>query len=240
MQSAQPKNIRALIATMRSKGYSIAERPYELNLVGVRNPNTIPNKFDDKIYAFWKDDKGNWEGRWYAATTDPGTYWLRTPMHQMGAAILKEGQYKDAYGIGNHRGYTALTQKKPVTVIRDYNRDDILDFQNGETMTGLYGINIHRAGEVGDTINVDKWSAGCQVFQSADAFREVMGIAQRHVDRYGNAITYTLIDERAYNRKLRRRGLGIALGVVLVAAAWSAFRAYQNKPIIPKSWKLKK
>lgn len=239
MQAAAPKSIRALISTMKSKGHEIAQRPYELNLVGVRNPSTTPNKFDDKIYAFWKDELGNWVGRFYNATTDPGTYWLKSPMHTMGTAILKEGQYKQAYGIGNHRGYTALVQKKPVTVIRDYNRDDILDFQSGETMTGLYGINIHKAGTVGDTVNVDMWSAGCQVFQNPGALDEVLNLARKHQSLYGD-ITYTLIDERAYNRRLRRRGLAIALGVVLIGAAWSAYRSYKNQPIIPKSWKFKK
>ena len=208
MTTARFKNIRALLAVMRSKGYKVNERPYELNLVSVRNSNTKPNAFDDTLYVFWKNDSGKWIGKFYTITTDPGTYWLKNPLSDLGSAILKEGQYVDSYQIGLHQGkYKALVQRKPVTVYRDYDRNAILDFNNGKEETGLFGINIHRAGASGKTINVDKWSAGCQVFEDADDFQNFLELADKHEGLYGNNFTYTLIDERAYNRKLKRRGL---------------------------------
>lgn len=208
------KNIRALLALMKRKGYSINEKPYQLNIVGVRNSSTKPNAFDDTLYVFWKDDNGKWIGKFYTITTDPGTYYLNNPLSNLGAAILKEGQYVDAYQIGLHRGeYKALVQRKPVTVIRDYDRNAILDFNNGREETGLFGINIHRAGSKGNTINVDKWSAGCQVFQNADDFANFLSLADKHEKLYGNKFTYTLVDERAYNRMLRRRGIYLIAGI---------------------------
>ena len=223
MTVAKRKNIRTLLLLMKLNRYNIYDKPYQLNIVGVRNNTATPNKFDDILYAFWKDDKDKWEGAFYTITTDPGTFWLKNPMNKLGAAILKNGQYIDAYKIGLHRGeYKALIEQKPVTVIRDYDRNAVLDFNNGKQETGNFGINIHRAGSKGTTINVDKWSAGCQVFENAEDFAKFLVLAEKHSGLYGNNFTYTLVDERAYNRTFRRRslyvvgliGLGI-LGFIL-------------------------
>jgi len=212
----EPKSIRALIATLNSKGYEIYTKPNQLNIVGVRNNSTEPNKFDDFIYVFWKNKDLKWEGKYFNLTTDPGTYFLKNPLSKLGASILKQGQYVDSYAIDKHRGkYDALTQKKPVTVIRDYDRNAILDFNNGREETGLFGINIHKAGV--DSSDVDKWSAGCQVFQKTADFDDFMSLARKHKELYGNKFTYTLIDERAYNRKFKRNGLiaGVAIAITL-------------------------
>jgi len=223
MTVAKRKNIRTLLLLMRLNGYKVYDKPYQLNIVGVRNKSVIPNKFDDILYVFWKNDKNKWEGKHYTITTDTGTYWLKNPMSKLGAALLKEGQYVDAYKIGLHKGdYKALVQAKPVTVFRDYDRNAILDFNNGKEETGLFGINIHRAGAKGTTINVDKWSAGCQVFENADDFANFLTLADKHNALYGNNFTYTLVDERAYDRTVKRRtlyvvgliGLGV-LGFIL-------------------------
>ena len=224
----EPRNIRSLIATLKSKGYKIFERPNELNIVGVRNNSTDANKFDDFIYAFWKDENGKWEGKYFNATTDPGTYYLKNPLTKLGAAILKEGQWLDTYSIGKHRGqYDALVQSKPLTVIRDYDRNAILDFNNGREQKGLFGINIHKAGK--DSKDVDQWSAGCQVFQKSDDFNDFMDLARKHKSLYGNKFTYTLIDERAYNRKLKRYG-AYAIGIVLIIGAiYVRHKAYVKK-----------
>ena len=77
---AELKNIRALISSLTSKGYIVYEKPYQLNIVGVRSNSTQPNKFDDFIYAFFKNDSGQWEGKYFTATTDPGTYYLKNPL----------------------------------------------------------------------------------------------------------------------------------------------------------------
>ena len=40
---------------MRKNDYVIYDEPYKLNIVGVRNAQTQPNKFDDSIFVFFKD-----------------------------------------------------------------------------------------------------------------------------------------------------------------------------------------
>lgn len=224
----EAKSIRALIATLRNKGYVLYDKPYQLNIVGVRKDSTEPNKFDDLIYVFYKNDKGDWEGKYFTATTDPGTYYLKNPLSNLGTAILKQGQYVDSYAIGKHKGqYDALVQVKPVTVIRDYDRNAILDFNNGREEKGLFGINVHKAGK--DSKDVDTWSAGCQVFQKSDDFNTFMNLARKHRELNGNKFTYTLIDERAYNRAMKRRlsyivGIGLIIGAIYVG-----YKAYKRK-----------
>lgn len=222
MQIAERKNIRGLLSLMKSKGYQINDKPYQLNIVGVRADSNIPNKFDDKMYVFWNSENG-WQGKYFTVTTDPGTYWLNNPMQKEGTAILKQGQYINSHKIGLHQGkYKALTQQKPVTVIRDYDRNALLDFNNGKEDTGLFGINIHRANATGTTKNIDKYSAGCQVFENADDFAKFLELAEKHNTMYGNNFTYTLVDERALNRAMKRKlvyllgGIGaITLGAYL-------------------------
>ncbi len=104
-----------------------------------------------------------------------------------------------------HRGkYLALVQKRPVTVVRDYDRNATLDFLNGKEDTGIFGINIHRASLTGVTKTVDQYSAGCQVFSSILDFNLFMQLCERHKRVYGNNFTYTLIDERAVNRESKK------------------------------------
>ncbi len=226
------KEINALVKSLNSLNYEVYTRPYELNIVGIRKDSTTPNSFDDTLIVFFKDDKGNTQGKKYEITTDPGTYWLKNPMNVDGTAILKGGQYVKAYQIGKHKGkYDALTQKKNVTVFRDYDRNAILDYNNGKETTGLYGINIHKAGT--NSSFVDKWSAGCQVFKKESDFNEFMNLAKNQRDKYGNEFTYTLIDERAYNRQIKRYSAYTGLTVVALISAYVLYRSYNNLPLIP-------
>lgn len=187
------------------KGFKIFTRPFELNIVGVRADSVKPNSFDDTINIFYKTSDGNWQFQRFPATTDPGTYWLQNPMNTEGTAIVKHGQYINSHTIGLHRGkYLALVQQNPLTVIRDYDRNAVLDFMNGKEETGVFGINIHHASQYGTTQAVDKYSAGCQVFANINDFNLFMQLADRHKSLYGNNFTYTLIDERALVRESKK------------------------------------
>ena len=67
-------------------------------------------------------------------------------VEEKGTAVLKPGQYRGSHKIRLHGGkYTALGQKKNVTVYRDRNKDDKYDLNESTCDTGLFGINIHRA-----------------------------------------------------------------------------------------------
>lgn len=201
--------IEDILNVAEKKGYKIFDndsKNYNLNIWGIRNSNGVPNLFDDFIVDFWKY-KGQWNIRTFPATTDPGLYWLNNPMSKLGVAIVKEGQYPGLWQIGLHQGsYKALVQKSPITVIRDNDKDNILDFDATTTETGIFGINNHRANDNGKSINVDKWSAGCQVMQNKEIFHPENPAVKVHEFDYhlhlceqasaihGNSFTYTLIN----------------------------------------------
>ena len=192
----KPIALTAIIAAMEREKYQIFEsghKPYNLNLVGIRSSDPTPNVFNDQLWVFWKN-KTNWDINIYRITTDPGLYWLQNPMNLNGTGILKPGQYPGMWEIGIHNGkYEALVQVSPCTLIRDYDRDNQLDYHSGREETGLFGVNLHRAGK--DSATVDRWSAGCQVFSQVREFNEFMGLARKARDLWGNSFTYTLMEE---------------------------------------------
>ncbi len=192
--------IEEILYIMRRKGYRIFDRdnqPYNLNLIGIRNASPVPNSFDDRLYLLWRHN-GVWRSKDFPLTTDPGTYWLMNPMAVQGTAILKEGQYIGLWKLGLHQGkYEALVQAGPCTVIRDANRDNRLDY-DGHEETGFFGINCHRAAAWGTSKQVDKWSAGCQVFADSKDFAVFMALAREAAKAWGDRVTYTLLNERDF------------------------------------------
>ncbi len=214
---------------LKLRGYMLYDRPFEINIVGLRANQTKPNTFDDEIHVFYKTDLGNWVYKAFKATTDPGTFWLKNPMQPQGTAILAQGQYKGAYAIGLHKGqYKALVQQLgPVTIIRDYNRNSSLDFASGEPSKGYFGINIHRASASGTTLTIDKYSAGCQVFQNAGDFEQFLSMCENHRKYYGNQFTYTLVDFRAVKRENIKRIL-LGLTSLVLAVTGIILYAYEE------------
>jgi hypothetical protein len=145
---------------------------------------------------FWLDKDNRLERYFrYIITTEPGLPWLLKPFNQKGAAILKPGQYIDAYTLGFHgKGrfrHEALIQVLPVEVYRDNNKDDRHDFVGSDK--GLFGLNIHRASPWFDiTETIDTFSAGCQVFRSKSEFEEFINLCKLSGQK---RFTYTLINE---------------------------------------------
>ncbi len=199
----------------RQKGFRIFKEPFKLNIWGVRSRSTRPNQFDDEMHVFFVGDRQpikKWHHYVFSITTDPGTYWLKNPLHPQGTAMLAAGQYVDTYKIDRHRNkYYALCQRLgKVRVFRDYDRDALLDFNNGRPDSGMFGINIHRARKSGTTYTVDNHSAGCQVFQRANDFNFFMKLCEIHRKLHGNKFTYTLIDRRtAFRSAVKRAAIGL-------------------------------
>ena len=184
--------IDIIIRTMVDKDYCIF-RNGSVNLVGIRNPNRTSNYFDDILYCF-RFVNNECLINEYAITTDPGAYWLENPMRVEGTAILKEGQYLGLWYLSTYgRGYPHLKQKGICTVYRDNNRDKIINLNADNLHTGNFGIELHRSGK-GQTEAIDRWSAGCQVFQDNSQYDDfILGII-KDADKYGNSFTYTLIN----------------------------------------------
>tara|TARA_R110000822_G_scaffold66313_3_gene161974 strand:- start:347 stop:1081 length:735 start_codon:yes stop_codon:yes gene_type:complete len=208
--------INYLLALLRSKAYMVYKKPFELNIVGIRNKETNPILFDDSLYVFWKDNDNRWNGRKYKITTDPSTIYLEKNQNK-GVAILPSGQYFNKFKIGSHKGqYEALVQAKNICVYRDFDRNNRLTFNTSAKDCGMFGINIHRAKTngaddgKGNTTEIGLYSAGCQVFQNFYCFQEFMGLVKKQESIYRNRFfTYTLVDLWTVNKLNFKRNLFI-------------------------------
>lgn len=183
------------------QGYSYFEKgKYNLNIIGIRanNNNIVTNLFDDILVVIYNDGKGQLVRKLYNITTEPGLYYVtKKLLNSKGTAILVPGQYRGCWQLGLHQGkYTALVQKKTVKVYRDGNMNMKYDLDPKTIEQGLFGINIHRASENKVNQNIDKYSAGCQVFNNITDYNEFISICKKQENIYGNSFTYTLINEK--------------------------------------------
>ena len=182
----------------KEKGYAwFTKGNYNLNIVGVRsnNNNKITNQYDDILVVDYNTGNGH-KRFFYTITTEPGKYYMQNLCNPKGTAILVPGQYRGCWQIGLHRGkYKALCQKKEVKVYRDGNKNMIYDMTPESIDKGIFGINIHRSNQSWIRSTVDKYSAGCQVFNNHIEFNSFMRLCEEQRKLYGNSFTYTLINE---------------------------------------------
>lgn len=185
------------------KGYKVFESqvPYDLTLIGVRNPSDNADAFDDTLICLFRDERLVWQCRAWAITTDPGKEALAEPMRQAGTAIVAPGAYRGCWTKGKHHpdrptGYTAFVQAKPSAFWgwRDPNKDARLD-RTGKLYDDLAGINMHKSGTPAST-RVGGWSAGCQVFSVAAGLTEMLALYDLQVKHHptSKTISYFLLD----------------------------------------------
>ena len=129
-----------LLAVSKKRGYRVFEdyrKPLNLNIWVVRSNNQEAGKFDDIQIVFWKD-VDRWNVHKFSCTADPSDHYLLNPINPKGTAIVKPDQYRGVWKLGLHKGranHPALVQNSAITVIRDFNRDAILDYK---VPTNLY------------------------------------------------------------------------------------------------------
>ena len=178
---------------------------YNLNIWGIRCNTVDTGTFNDLLLVFYKANdanpkmNGKWTYDWFSITTDPSDLNLIKPINSKGCAILKEGQFRNAFKIGKHKGdYPALVQVKPLPLYRDNNRDNKLDL-SGRISYEMAGINIHRASKWKIIRTIGLYSAGCQVFESVRDYEDkFMPLVNKAKDLYGNSFTYTLTNIKEF------------------------------------------
>jgi hypothetical protein len=186
---------------VKAKGYvwfdDASNKTYDVNIIGVRNnapsiADKVTNVFDDHLTLSFKDESLNWQSYCWMGTCDPGKKGVMEFHNNKGVARLVPGQYRGVWKIDKHQGkYDALCQRNGnVTVWRDANRD--LLFEEKVTDTGMFGINIHKAGT--DSTWVENWSEGCQVFKRVKDFDVFMSICRKAAKIHGNKFSYTLLE----------------------------------------------
>ena len=132
------------VAIMGVRGYRLG--------MGVPNENDV-GIYDDAFILRIGEKLSIW---W--ASTDPGVFYIKSPLNPKGCASLRPGLW--TYALGDHRGHPALVQEEAVEV-------DRLNRSGRATCSerGFFGVNIHSGGAQDE---VDHYSAGCQVLQSPE------------------------------------------------------------------------
>lgn len=192
--------IEIIKSVLKKKGYAFFEKGnFNLNIIGIRSNKRQAGSFDDFICCIYKDEKQNWNCKYWKATTDAGTYWLAKPMRESGAALLVPNQYRGAFKIGYFKSrYKSLIQNNPLPVYRDNNRDKILDFDPKSIQVGMWALAIHKSNPIFSSVINDKWSAGCQVFSAATEYNDFISIVEKSAKIYGDVFTYTLLEEKDF------------------------------------------
>ena len=186
---------------VKAKGYAWfnddANKSYDVNIVGIRNnaaaiADKVTNVFDDFMTLSFKEG-GVWKFYQWAITTDPGTKAVKEYHNPNGVARVVPGQYRGMWAVGLHQGkYEAMRQVKPVKVYRDKNKD--MSFNETVIQEGIFGINGHRSSPTSESMYVENWSEGCQVFKKIKDFNEFMVLINKAKAIHGNAFTYTLLE----------------------------------------------
>jgi len=196
------QEVEKMIRFLQSKRYTVYDKIGVLNMVGMRNPKkddgTVTNKFDDKLFVFYKNEKGNWVLLKYDITVVPG-YNKNSSILGMNRAILQLGQYIDQYTIGFHQGKKDHKCLKHATSVVHRNDKTTKYNYQSKTEKGSFGINIHRSGKPQGN-NVYNWSEGCQVFKLYSAWEQFINLCDRQISLSGKkTFTYTLIKQSEFD-----------------------------------------
>ena len=196
-------SVRAAVLEAGYRWFEPSDKPWDVNLVCLRTPETVADRFDDAVTISCHNSHGAPIFGLYKATTDPGLAALTQDQRRPeGTAILVPGQYRGSHVIRSHKGtsgYQAICHDynaDSLPVYRDANQDGIVD-RRGTVYTGSKGgrgINVHRANAHRESTVVGRWSEGCMVVADPGDFAELMVIARAARDVWGNRFTLTLLD----------------------------------------------
>jgi|SRR5581483_2122071 len=152
-----------LFALYKRKGYILTD----FNIGGIRF-NDNEDLFTD-IRFLLRKIVGEWDLKIWNQTTKPGKSALLKPVNPLGCALLKEGQYVNAWQLGLHHGHNALVQCGTIEVYRDNEKNGLIVLENEQKAGPECGINLHGcwASNIpnwdGTYPSVGNWSEGCQV-----------------------------------------------------------------------------
>lgn len=193
--------IDKLVKYLKSKSYNVYEKVGVLNIVGMRKKDDgkVTNKFDDEIYVFYKNERGNWDLVQYSITTTPGFKPKTTELPDK-VAVLSLGQYVDQYKLGSHQNKPDHKCLKFATSVVHRN-DKSGQYNYGAiTSKGGFGINIHRSSSTGSSENVYNYSEGCQVFKNINQFKQFITLCENQESiAKKNTFTYTLCKKSEFD-----------------------------------------
>lgn len=150
------------IDLVRSRGHLVFGEPFSANLIVVRGPGK-PGDWDGVLYLAATVGTGTgWAIEAWPCATRPGPGFVRSPVNPLGCGMLAPAQNRLSHALGLHRGRPALVQVGAVAVLRDPDRDALLEPTVPEVNRGG-GFNVHDVNHPGEL-------AGC------------IGLVKRHLD----------------------------------------------------------
>lgn len=224
-------DIEVLLEVLRHKKYTIYERPFEINTIGVRyqyQGQEYSDKFKDRLYALWKDNSGKWKVKYWSISTIPGKVPGKSDRNKYsllkdavgrtrgGLGIMKPAQYINVYKMGYHKDQKpearAMKTVGKQLAYRDQNYGDKrITFSNEDPNNSKgganFGMHIHKAYSTGagkNTYGVQNWSEGCQVFGCPNSLNQYFDLCEKHKELYGNQFTYTLITSKDVDEAQKR------------------------------------
>ena len=181
---------------LANKGYAYLDdgKPYCLNIIGIRSSSPVPNTFDDLLTVIYTGpDRLHYI--YMACTTKPGLFYLDHPDNPNGVAIIVPGQYLNLFVKGLHKGqYPCLVQSGTLQVYRDNKRDGAFDYSHIEPAPPGCGLEIHHANNDFASIEVNNWSAGCQVVDDPVSFEKLMELVDQSMAIRGSFFSYSLLE----------------------------------------------
>lgn len=214
-------DIEKILKTMNAKGYKVEEKPYYINIIGVRNQyegQVYSNTFKDRMWAIWKNDEGQWESKTWPISSIPGVdrhklkdgsgkrvKWKEflSKHRKKGGGILVPAQYLNIYTFYEPTSTSSYSIKskpffhtdgRPQKAFRDkdFNSDKITFSNKNDIDVGNHCMLIHRGFPSGSGVN--NWSEGCQVLQKETDLNQLANLARKHIQKgNGNRFHYTLI-----------------------------------------------
>jgi hypothetical protein len=205
-----------ILKVYKAKDYVLFEDG-SINLIPIRNTNVISGRYDDlqMIVRF----KKNVELSIFSVTTDPSKRYLLNGLDK-GTAILAPQQVRGMWRTGYHKGkYFALVQNNKVWVIRDFNKDNVLDFKMPDydyykytrinknidrydyykdgilvyrMEYGYFGINNHKGGD--KRWSIGPYSMGCvATWDSKKGYPAFIEEIKYDESMWGNTFTGTIL-----------------------------------------------
>lgn len=195
---------KSFIRSIKQKysAYKFCHNDYFINMIAIRNQNVsyVPysnfepnnNEFGDLLIINFETESYFQNQFIFPITTMPGEYYLDNPINPKGCSILVPDQYQ--YKMGLHKDREALVQNLPVNVVRVREASNYrYIYKIIEQEYGFFGMNIHDAYD--EQQQIQKASAGCQVFYDKEDYNIFISLCKKHVELYGNNLYYTLIEK---------------------------------------------
>ena len=168
--------------------------PDEYWILGVASEENQADVFDDKFYLF----KGEKFIMVTSGTVNTGSYGLLNwkKWSSKGAFVIKQDQWIYNFWKTDHmhKGkMQAFGQIMPCKGYRDNDNDKIAEEQ-GEIVSGVYGINFHTVSyKMVEIVKkfIGGWSVGCQVCNNTKDYYRIIKL----VKGYQKYISYCIIKE---------------------------------------------